>query len=173
MKNIIKHKLNVCNEKGIHARPSAEIVNIVKKCKGAFLFQKGKEEYNAKSLMGILMLDAKMGDVIVCSFENKVDEKVFEKIRRFVELDIFEYECKNHIYDLIKDANIKLGKDLATVLLREHETDLRLWFEKIANKDWEIIVKSLSLRVAWLIEDKTQVENFKTYLLNNLLEEKL
>lgn len=62
---IIKKKLIVKNKQGLHARPAALFVQIANKFDSRITVKRNDEEVNGKSIMGILMLGAEKGSVII------------------------------------------------------------------------------------------------------------
>jgi len=62
---IIKKKVVVKNEQGLHARPAALFVQIANKFDSRITVRRNNEEVNGKSIMGILMLGAEKGSVII------------------------------------------------------------------------------------------------------------
>ncbi|MCL2193876.1 MAG: HPr family phosphocarrier protein [Treponema sp.] len=88
---MIEKTVVVSNRAGVHARPSALIVQAIKNFKCSVHFEKGSERINAKSIMGVISLMATYGtsvkiiadgddeqkavDVIVALFESKFEEE--------------------------------------------------------------------------------------------------
>ena len=67
----------VKNDKGLHTRPSTEIVKCASSYKADIRLVYHKVEVNAKSLLGILMLAAVKGaKVVVTAFGEDADEAV-------------------------------------------------------------------------------------------------
>lgn len=54
-------ELTVCNKMGIHARPAAMIVRVANKYSADIMVEKGDEQVNGKSIMGLMMLAAGKG----------------------------------------------------------------------------------------------------------------
>jgi phosphocarrier protein len=79
-KPIAKGKFIVQNDRGLHTRPSTELV----KCAGSFrcrvLLTYHKHSVNAKSLLGILMLGAVKGAKIKIEAEGDDAERAVESI---------------------------------------------------------------------------------------------
>jgi len=83
--------VTVLNRAGVHARPSALIVQATKNFKCSIHFEKGNERINAKSIMGVITLGASYGtkikiiadgedekeavEIIVNLFESKFEEE--------------------------------------------------------------------------------------------------
>ncbi len=88
-KRIFKGKFIVGNDRGLHTRPSTELV----KCASAFKSQVNliyhKQAVNAKSLLGILMLAATKGARIGVEAEGEDAEQAVQSI-----LDL----AKNNFY---------------------------------------------------------------------------
>jgi phosphocarrier protein len=84
-------KVKVMNRAGIHARPSALLVQTTKNFKSNIFIVKGNDRINAKSIMGIMTLGAAYGtelkivaegedevaavDAVVKLFESKFEEE--------------------------------------------------------------------------------------------------
>lgn len=80
------------NKYGIHARPARLIVETAVQFKSDIHLAKSNEEINAKSIMGILMLEASKGTEVLIKCEGEDEEQalqhmteVFEKIARIKE----------------------------------------------------------------------------------------
>ncbi|MCL2801876.1 MAG: HPr family phosphocarrier protein [Treponema sp.] len=83
--------ITVVNRAGIHARPSAILVQTTKNFKSNIYIEKGTDRINAKSIMGIITLGAAYGtelkiiaegedeaaavDALVKLFESKFEEE--------------------------------------------------------------------------------------------------
>jgi phosphocarrier protein HPr len=63
-KNFAKGTFIVINDKGLHTRPSTELVKCAASYKSQVILRYQKEVVNAKSLLGILMLAAVRGSKI-------------------------------------------------------------------------------------------------------------
>jgi phosphocarrier protein HPr len=60
-----EREVRILNKLGIHARPAAEIVKTAGKFKSAITIVRDDLEVNAKSIMGVMMLAAEHGAMIV------------------------------------------------------------------------------------------------------------
>lgn len=67
----VERILEVKNKLGIHARPAAMIVRIANKYNGEVLVEKGDEQVNGKSIMGLMMLAAGQGSQLRFSVEDE------------------------------------------------------------------------------------------------------
>lgn len=69
--SLVKKKLTVKNKQGLHARPAALFVQVANKFDSRITVKSDKEEVNGKSIMGILMLGAEKGSVIIIEAEGE------------------------------------------------------------------------------------------------------
>lgn len=83
MKNKCKDVFTVINEKGLHTRPSTELVKCASAFKSQVFLVHQKDTVNAKSLLGILMLAAARGAKIQVCAEG---EDAQEAVKSIVEL---------------------------------------------------------------------------------------
>lgn len=90
--NTLSKQLTVQNKMGIHARPAAMIVRIANTFPGEIWVEKDGEQINGKSIMGLMMLAAGSGTMLVFRTEGAPDqaEKVLKELedlfaRRFEE----------------------------------------------------------------------------------------
>ncbi|GAC1414216.1 MAG: HPr family phosphocarrier protein [Gemmatimonadaceae bacterium] len=60
-----EREATIVNKLGIHARPAAEIVKTAGKYKSNITIMRDDLEVNAKSIMGVMMLAAECGAVVV------------------------------------------------------------------------------------------------------------
>jgi phosphocarrier protein HPr len=74
-KGIVKGKFVVGNDRGLHTRPSTELVKCASsfKCEVSLKYQ--KQSINAKSLLGVLMLAATKGARIAIEAEGEGAEE--------------------------------------------------------------------------------------------------
>lgn len=69
---------------GMHARPVGLLVNLVKTFDGAVTVTKGGKTVGADSLVGLMSLGVKQGDVITVSMEDDGENVELEKLKHFV-----------------------------------------------------------------------------------------
>lgn len=79
-KNVIKGKFIVTNDRGLHTRPSTELVKCANSFKAQIYLVYQKQVVNAKSLLGILMLAASKGSKIGVEAEGEDAEQAIESI---------------------------------------------------------------------------------------------
>jgi phosphocarrier protein len=77
--------VKVLNRAGIHARPSALLVQTTKDFKCNIYLERGNEKINAKSIMGIITLGAGFGTELKISAEGEDEIKAVDALVRLFE----------------------------------------------------------------------------------------
>jgi phosphocarrier protein len=77
--------VTVINRAGIHARPSALLVQITKNFESNIYFEKGMDRINAKSIMGIITLGAAYGTELKIIAEGSDEEAAVETLVKLFE----------------------------------------------------------------------------------------
>jgi phosphocarrier protein len=77
--------VKVLNRAGIHARPSALLVQTTKDFKSNIYLEKENEKINAKSIMGIITLGAAFGTVLKISAEGEDEQEAVAAVQRLFE----------------------------------------------------------------------------------------
>ncbi|HNR69224.1 MAG TPA: HPr family phosphocarrier protein [bacterium] len=80
---MITKTLKIKNKLGIHARPAGQIVKTSSRFSASIYLSKNGNEVNAKSIMGVLMLEAGYGSEIILRIDG---EDEFEALRALEEL---------------------------------------------------------------------------------------
>ena len=75
----------VINRAGIHARPSALLVQTTKNFKSNIYIEKNNDRINAKSIMGIITLGASYGTELKIIAEGEDEQAAVETIARLFE----------------------------------------------------------------------------------------
>jgi len=81
---VIKKKLTVKNEQGLHARPAALFVQVANRFDSQVKVIRDDEEVNGKSIMGILMLGAEKGSTIVVEIEGPDAHSAMSELERII-----------------------------------------------------------------------------------------
>jgi phosphotransferase system HPr (HPr) family protein len=68
------------NKLGIHARPAAQFVKMANRFQADITVEKDGEEVDGKSIMGLMMLAAGHGSVILVSAEGEDEEAALDAI---------------------------------------------------------------------------------------------
>lgn len=79
-KQMIKSKFAIANDRGLHTRPSTELVKCANSFKSKIYLTYQKQTINAKSLLGILMLAAPKGAKITIEAEGEDAEEAIQSI---------------------------------------------------------------------------------------------
>jgi len=82
--------VKVTNPLGVHARPSALLVQTASKFKSEVWFSKDGREVNGKSMLGVMTLAAEMGSTVVIRADGPDEEKAVEALARVFELKFGE-----------------------------------------------------------------------------------
>jgi len=82
---VFEKTVKVTNRAGIHARPSALLVQTTKNFTSNIYFQKGSDRINAKSIMGIITLGAAYGTEIRIIADGEDEESAVETIVKLFE----------------------------------------------------------------------------------------
>jgi len=81
---LIKKELIVKNKQGLHARPAAIFVQIANKFDARITVRRDAEEVNGKSIMGILMLGAEKGSLIVIEADGTDAPRALEELEKII-----------------------------------------------------------------------------------------
>jgi len=81
---IIKKELTVKNKQGLHARPAALFVQVANKFDARITVRRDAEEVNGKSIMGILMLGAEKGTLIVLEADGNDAQQALEELEKVI-----------------------------------------------------------------------------------------
>jgi len=82
---MIEKTVTVINRAGIHARPSALLVQTTKNFKSNIYFEKNNDRINAKSIMGIITLGAAYGTVLKIIADGEDEQNAVDTISRLFE----------------------------------------------------------------------------------------
>ena len=77
--------VTILNRAGIHARPSAILVQTTKDFKCTIYMEKGDERINAKSIMGIITLGAAYGTELKLIADGEDEQEAVDKLVRLFE----------------------------------------------------------------------------------------
>jgi phosphocarrier protein HPr len=81
---LIKKELVVKNKQGLHARPAAVFVQIANKFDARITVRHDEEEVNGKSIMGILMLGAEKGSLIVVEADGVDAQEALGELEKLI-----------------------------------------------------------------------------------------
>lgn len=83
--DMAKKDFTILNKLGIHARPAAQFVKMANRFKADIMVEKDGEEVDGKSIMGLMMLAAGHGSVILVSAEGEDEDAALEAIGDLIE----------------------------------------------------------------------------------------
>jgi phosphocarrier protein HPr len=82
---LIEKEIEVVNKLGLHARPAAMLVQTASKFKCEIKLRKGEVEANAKSILGVMMLAAEIGSMVIVKAEGEDENQAAEAIAKLFE----------------------------------------------------------------------------------------
>ncbi|GAB4314514.1 MAG: HPr family phosphocarrier protein [Candidatus Zixiibacteriota bacterium] len=74
--------VTVTNPLGVHARPSAMLVQTASKFESDIWFIKDGQEVNGKSMLGVMTLAAEMGSTVIIRADGPDEEQAVEALAR-------------------------------------------------------------------------------------------
>ncbi|MEX2601371.1 MAG: HPr family phosphocarrier protein [Balneolaceae bacterium] len=77
---MIKRKISVRNESGLHARPAAELVKLASRFESDFILQLQGYKVNGKSILGVMTLAAECGAELELITEGPDEEDAMDAI---------------------------------------------------------------------------------------------
>jgi len=80
------------NKLGIHARPAGQLVKTASKFKSSIYLSKNGNEVNAKSIMGVLMLEAGYGSEVTVRVEGEDEDAAITALGDLIEKRKFDEE---------------------------------------------------------------------------------
>jgi len=78
--------VKVTNPLGLHARPSAMLVQTSSKFKSDIWISKDNREVNAKSMLGVMTLAAEMGSTLIIRAHGSDEDKALDALERIFEM---------------------------------------------------------------------------------------
>jgi phosphocarrier protein HPr len=88
----VSREVRIVNRRGLHARASAQFVNLASALQPAIEVEKDGNRVCGTSIMGLMMLGAGMGDDVVIHVEGEGAEDALEQLVKLVECGFGE-EC--------------------------------------------------------------------------------
>lgn len=81
----VSREVRITNQRGLHARASAKFVNLASEIGAPIEVEKDGNVVCGTSIMGLMMLGAAMGDVIIIHVEDENGEEALSKLVALVE----------------------------------------------------------------------------------------
>jgi len=82
---MIKEKITILNENGLHALPASKFVKLAEKFESNVTLKKGDIEVSGKSIMGILTLACEKGSIVILSCDGKDEKEALKALRKILE----------------------------------------------------------------------------------------
>lgn len=82
---MLKEKVIVLNEEGLHARPSASLVKLASEFESDFFIQRQGYRVNGKSILGVMTLAAEYGAELELVIDGKDEEEAMESLKSLFE----------------------------------------------------------------------------------------
>ena len=79
---MIQKKVTVLNKLGLHARPSAKVVQTASKYRSEISLSKGTMTINVKSMLGVMALAAEYGTELILRVEGEDEKEAAREIVR-------------------------------------------------------------------------------------------
>ncbi len=90
---MLKAKLKLTREDGLHARPAALLVALIMKYPGLnVLLEKDGKEVNGRSLTAILTLQGEKGDVIGFTIDGESEDRFWEDLEKTIQGEVIQIE---------------------------------------------------------------------------------
>ena len=82
---MIKEKVTILNENGLHALPASHFVKLASKFKCNVLIKKEDIEVSGKSIMGILTLACEKGSEVLLTCDGVDEKKAIVALKKILE----------------------------------------------------------------------------------------
>lgn len=80
-------EITITNKLGLHARPAAQFVKTANRFEAEITVEKDGEEIDGKSIMGLMMLAAGHGSMLIISTEGAQAQEALDALVALVERD--------------------------------------------------------------------------------------
>ena len=77
---MIQGDIEIINKLGLHARASAKLTQLASKFKSDVWLTRNKRRVNAKSIMGVMMLAAGKGSIVLLEAEGPDEQDCFDAL---------------------------------------------------------------------------------------------
>jgi phosphocarrier protein len=79
---LVEKKIKVINELGLHARPSAQLVQTISMFESDVMISRDELTINAKSIMGVMMLAAERGAELLIRADGPDEKEAIDAIEK-------------------------------------------------------------------------------------------
>lgn len=81
---MVSKTVKITNKLGLHARPSAKVVQTASKFKADITLEKEGLEVNGKSIMGVMMLAAEAGSEVTITAKGQDEEEALKALSEVI-----------------------------------------------------------------------------------------
>jgi phosphocarrier protein len=81
---LVSKTVKITNKLGLHARPSAKVVQTASKFKADITLEKEGLEVNGKSIMGVMMLAAEAGSEVTITAKGQDEEEALKALSEVI-----------------------------------------------------------------------------------------
>ena len=78
-------EVTIVNRLGLHARPSAALTQLATRYSAQVFLSKGSRRVNGKSIMGVMMLAAAKGSIIVVEADGNDEDEALQSLVGLIE----------------------------------------------------------------------------------------
>lgn len=82
--NALSRKMRICNRRGLHARASAKFVKVAASYDAHVLVEKDGVVVGGNSIMGLMMLAASSGSILIIRASGKQAKNVLDALERLI-----------------------------------------------------------------------------------------
>jgi len=82
---MVERKVRIMNKLGLHARPAAQLVQRASRFESDIKLKRDNLEVNAKSIMGVMMLAAEMGSLIIIITDGPDEKEAAEAMVQVIQ----------------------------------------------------------------------------------------
>jgi len=90
---MISRRVTVAHKLGLHARAAARFVHIASRFQSHVNVSRGSQTMDGKSIMGILLLAASTGTVLLLSADGEDEQAALDALCGFIETGFSEDAC--------------------------------------------------------------------------------
>ena len=81
---MLQQEVEIINKLGLHARASAKLTQVAGQFKASVWLSRSGRRVNAKSIMGVMMLAAAKGSIVVIETDGPDEEQAMEAVTRLI-----------------------------------------------------------------------------------------
>jgi len=90
---MVSRSVTVANKLGLHARAAAQFVHLASRFQSHVKVSRGSQTMDGKSIMGILLLAAATGTVLLLSVDGEDEQAALDALCGFIETGYGEDTC--------------------------------------------------------------------------------